>query len=86
VNRFGRCGLVGVEPLNAFPGISGHQVRVNPCRELRPLCFARRKVAHGGEHFSGHIARCEGIQHFAHTGQRLRRSVYCVKRRRGPHG
>src|SRR4029077_2372888 len=48
VDGFGSDSLMRVQLANALGTIRRDEVRVDPCRELSPLGFARREVTHCG--------------------------------------
>ena len=68
VDGFRRGGLMGVEAVNALGSVGGDEICMHPGREVRPLGFARRKMAHGREDFSVAIAGGEGLQYFVNAG------------------
>ena len=80
VNGFGGGGLVRVELPDAFSGVRGRQIRMDPGRHVGPLCFAGRKMADGGEDFIRIIAPImarsivgrEGIEQFGESRRQRR--------------
>ena len=73
MNCFGCFGLVSVEAANAFAGVGGSKIGVHPGGEVRPLSFARGKIADRGEHFAGQVASRKGVENFVDAGDRVRR-------------
>ncbi len=77
VDRFGCCGLMRIELMDALGVIRLAKVVVNPGRKVCPLGGARRVMADSGEDFAVGVTFGEGVEDVGHGSKRggLARSV-----------
>src|SRR5690348_18497273 len=77
---------MGVETADSLGSICGHNIGVNPCGKVSPLCFASGKITHGGKHLAGGVSSGKGIENFTHARERRPRRVIGRTKVRRAHG